>query len=593
MSESAYGFEVSAALEPALPAVGTGIGVKYAPIVSLSDGSLLGYETMPYDKASGQEWSAERLFELSEEEGTLYDNDRRFRELAIRGAAGIKDAPRIFLPVPARIVFDPRLYPGGTLNRIEAVGLRPEQIVLTLTGGDANPVGTLHAAIRHYRTQGFRIALTGLGTDRDSLERMVELKPDYVRLDGRWLPKWPRDPAGECLLQSVAALARKEKIVLLAGGVEREEQVRPLMGCGIGYGLGSWLGKPAEQPPAVETQVTERIRQEMRRRFRGAAGTVSELAEPAKTFPGSMPVSEIAGQFDRHREESGFVIVENGKPVGLLMKEKLHRMLALQFGLPLYWNRPVTKIMDANPLVVEESTPVELLSQTAMAREPDKLYDAAIVTRKGEVSGIVSIRSLLEWVTNVRMSQAQWANPLTGLPGNEPIRRELDRRLEEGKPFSVLYADLDHFKWYNDQYGFHRGDDVIRFTAETLQAAIREYGPEDSFVGHIGGDDFIVVIDYGNPVRIAEAILALFEKGISSFADRSVGPVTNRDGTVRQGAGLSISIALLLCRQTAGWTPERLAEHSALLKKRAKQSLGSSLEWEIVGDYPGSAVANV
>ncbi|MBW5449107.1 EAL domain-containing protein [Cohnella sp. CFH 77786] len=564
---------------------GDRIAVRYAPIVSLSDGTLYGYEAIPFDAEANASWDSSLFYAESEAEGNLYDNDRRFRELAIRGVPAGPRAVKLFLPVPARIVYDPRLYPGSTLGRIEAAGLRPDHVVLLLSDESDGHPGTLHAAIRHYRTQGFRIAFSGLKTGRTALERMVDLKPDYVRIGTEWFPRTLRDPAGESLLQAISALARKEKIVLLADGLEREEQIRPLMTYGVGYGEGLWLGVPSETPRSVDPSVTDRIRQEMRRRFRGAAGALLELTEPAVTFPSSTPVTEIARFFEIHREAPGFVILKDGKPVGMLMKEKLHQTLARQFGLPLYGNRPVSKIMDAQPLIVDESTPVEQLSQTAMAREPDKLYDAVIVTRKGEVSGIVSIRALLEWVTTMRMSNAQWANPLTGLPGNEPIRRELSRRLDEGRPFSVLYADLDYFKWYNDQYGFHRGDDVIRYTSESLQAAVRKYSPDDSFVGHIGGDDFIVIFDYGNPVRIGEEMLAEFERGISSFLDRTHGPVRDRSGTPVEGASLSLSLAVLSCQVTEGWTPERLAEYSALLKKAAKTRLGSALEWETLEEF--------
>ncbi len=544
-------------------------GVQYAPVVSLSDGSLFGYTVTPDDREANLNWTA-----------------------AIHGILDWPGSVKLFLPVPANIVFDPRLpLQGSAPERIDTAGMRAEQIVVSFADDGSEHAETLQDAIRHYRAQGFRIACDGLAVGRDSLERLTELKPDYVRVGKAWLPRGAKDPVAECLLQALTMLAKKEKFVLLADGVEKEEQIRPLMSCGVGYGQGMWIGGPSETPAPVDEEVVNRIRQEMRRRFRGASGTLVELAEPAITFPGTTTVSEIARSFEKHREADGFVIVDGKKPVGMLMKDKLHQMLSRQFGLPLYGNRPVSKIMDAQPLIVDESTPVDLLSQTAMARESDKLYDAIIVTRGGEVSGIVSISALLDWVTNVRMSNAQWANPLTGLPGNEPIRRELSRRLDEGRPFSVLYADLDYFKWYNDQYGFHRGDDVIRFTSEAIQAAIRAFGPEDNFVGHIGGDDFIVVIDYGNPVRISEQILQEFEKGISSFLDPSRGPVKDRAGNPVEGGRLSLSLALLTCQDPRGWSPERLAEYSALLKKTAKGKAGNALEWETLGAYAEAAAA--
>jgi|HigsolmetaGSP12D_1036236.scaffolds.fasta_scaffold00162_17 diguanylate cyclase (GGDEF)-like protein len=326
-------------------------------------------------------------------------------------------------------------------------------------------------------------------------------------------------------------------------------------------------------------QAASPVRLDARRRAGGRSGTLSDLAEPVTSFDRKTPVSEIARHFESHKKASAFVIVDRGQPVGLLMKEKLNQILAWQFGRPLYWNRTVDWIMDAKPLIVEGSASVDEVSSVAMAREPDKLYDAIIVTSGGRVAGIVSIRSMLEWITNARMADAQWANPLTGLPGNEPIRRELTRRLEEGRPFAILYADLDHFKWYNDEYGFQRGDDIIRYTAETLLAVACAHCPEDGFVGHIGGDDYIVLTSGGNPVQMAQHMLARFERYLPS-------PVACSEESA-SAPRLSLSLALLLCESAEGWTPERLAERSARLKKQAKSKPGNALVWEKLGGFTG------
>jgi diguanylate cyclase (GGDEF)-like protein len=259
-------------------------------------------------------------------------------------------------------------------------------------------------------------------------------------------------------------------------------------------------------------------------------------------------------------------------------------MLSGQFGLPLYWNRAVGKIMDTHPMIVEESVTVDQASQMAMAREPDKLYDAVIVTRGGMVTGITFVRSMLEWVTQSRMNDAQWANPLSGLPGNEPIRRELVRRLAEGHPFAVLYADLDHFKWFNDQYGFHKGDDVIRYTGETLLAAVRAQSKCDCFVGHIGGDDFIAISSGTDPVELAQDIIAKFELGIGAYAGKFEGQIRDRSGSPVEATGIAISLSLLSFQATAGWSPETISERAARLKKQAKQVSGNSLVWESIAE---------
>lgn len=595
--------------------------VRYAPIVSLLDGSLYAYEAVPCRGRTGRIGSAVEMFAAAEAAGKLYEFDRSFREAAIRGLPARGGGIKLFLPVSAAIMYDARLYPGTTLRRIEAAGIRPERVVLVFHAGeqaDEREELALRTAFRHYRAQGFRIALAGATIARESLLRLLSLHPDYAMVDVGWLAnagggddgfagQWadaPESDAGgresvyapspgsgaeETLLRAIAELARKEQIIWLASGVDREAQLGPLVASGAAYGQGSWIGPAEASPPPIEPAVRDRIRLEVGRRYRRNDGSLAKLTTPADTFARLTPVSEVARQFELRRDAHAFVIAEEGRPVGLLMKEKLHQLLSGQFGLALYWNRPVEYLMDAQPLIVDEATPIDQVSQMAMAREPDKLYDAVVVTRDGLVRGVASIRSLLEWVTTLRMTDAQSANPLTGLPGNEPIRRELLRRFGEGKPFAVLYADLDYFKWFNDRFGFRRGDEAIRFTADALTAAVRASGQEDAFVGHIGGDDFIATIACEGALKLAESVLKRFERGLAGIVEPDAGPVVDRDGRPADAEGLSLSLSLLLCEAPDGWTPERLAEQAAFVKKRAKRQRGHSLAIESLGLEPSFA----
>lgn len=558
----------------------------YSPIVSLLDGSLYGFEAAPFDMNSGARIDRNALYGEAIRQGKLFETDRAFREAAIRGLPSRNGDVKLFLPVPSAVVFDTRLYTGSTLRRIESAGLRPEHVVLVLVGGEEEDGAALKAALGHYRMQGFRIALSDITASRSDLHRMIALQPDYAMLNVSALGSDSVNSVEESLLRAIAALARQEQIVLIACGIDREEALPPLVANGVSYGQGAWIGEGRSQTghAAVSPHIQTRIRSEVQRRYRGAAGSLSQLAIPVVQFARETTVSEIARHFELHRDTQAIVVTDNRKPIGLVMKEKLHQMLSGQFGLPLYWNRPVGKIMDAHPMIVDEAVPVDQVSQMAMAREPDKLYDAVVVTRDGIASGMVFIRALLEWVTRTRVESAQWANPLTGLPGNVPIQRELIRRLAEGKPFAIWYADLDHFKWYNDRYGFHSGDEVIRYTAEVLSEAVRDYDPKESgecFVGHVGGDDFIVITDYPDPVSAAKRTLTKFEKGIGDFIGKKIGVVSDRNGQALEGTGVSLSLSLLLFESSEGWTPDSVSERSARLKKKAKQINGNSLVWEV------------
>ena len=142
------------------------------------------------------------------------------------------------------------------------------------------------------------------------------------------------------------------------------------------------------------------------------------------------------------------------------------------------------------------------------------------------------------------------ANPLTRLPGNVSILNELSIKLEENKPFAVCYLDLDKFKAYNDTYGFEHGDDVIRETARILIRVTQAYGNPGDFIGHIGGDDFVIVTAPNVADTLCKNIIIEFEKTVPSFyneADRQRGFIVAKDrkGVEQKVPLLSISIGVV------------------------------------------------
>lgn len=155
---------------------------------------------------------------------------------------------------------------------------------------------------------------------------------------------------------------------------------------------------------------------------------------------------------------------------------KLFNQLGTQFGFAIYTERPIALVMDNNPLIMEDDTPVELVSQAAMSRSGNKVYDSIIICKNSFYKGMVSVRSLLDAITGMQVEAARFANPLTGLPGNRQIEAELTNRMASGLSFSVIYLDLDYFKSFNDCYGFERGDLVIKLTAAIIKEGSLEAG---------------------------------------------------------------------------------------------------------------------
>lgn len=168
------------------------------------------------------------------------------------------------------------------------------------------------------------------------------------------------------------------------------------------------------------------------------------------------------------------------------------------------------------------------------------------------------------------------ANPLTRLPGNVSILNELDRRLNSKSLFAVYYLDLDKFKAYNDKYGFEHGDEVIRETARILIRAVQEIGKPEDFIGHIGGDDFVVVTASDIVDNLCQKIIADFEKTSPSFyseEDKKRGYIVGRDrkGQEQKIPLLSISIGVVTNESRKIEHLAQIGEIGAELKEHAKR----------------------
>jgi diguanylate cyclase (GGDEF)-like protein len=121
-----------------------------------------------------------------------------------------------------------------------------------------------------------------------------------------------------------------------------------------------------------------------------------------------------------------------------------------------------------------------------------------------------------------RTKEALAANPLTGLPGNVSVETDIKQKLEHNIPFSAIYIDIDNFKAYNDKYGFERGDGVIRFLATLVRDTVRRLGGKNDFIGHLGGEDFIVLTDPPRAEVICINIIEYFESHIPDHYDEDV-----------------------------------------------------------------------
>ena len=228
-------------------------------------------------------------------------------------------------------------------------------------------------------------------------------------------------------------------------------------------------------------------------------------------------------------------------------------------------------------MVVDYHTTIDAVARNAMARDAEEVYDLIIVTCDGRYFGTVSVMELLEKSIGIMVMNAKNLNPLSELPGNVMIEQQLERAVLEEKGSMVLYFDIDNFKAYNDVYGFTNGDRVIRYMTNIL----RESNVQDQcFVGHIGGDDFIMITALEEAALICETVIAKFDQQIKTYYSDQDGEAgfiisKNRSGIEEVFPLMTLSVVGVKTSDHADIYS--LGEEAGRLKKACKQMAGSSI----------------
>lgn len=228
--------------------------------------------------------------------------------------------------------------------------------------------------------------------------------------------------------------------------------------------------------------------------------------------------------------------------------------------------------MTTDLLRVSASEAIDAVALRVIHRPGALLYDHIVVERQGQICGVVSVRDILYHVTNVRLTQAKYANPLTGLPSAVLVEQEVQALLSSEPGICFFHVDINHFKDFNGRCGSVQGDELILTLAETLRV-VGELLPTDVlFTGHIGGDDFVLVSRPSSADATARAVLACFqerwESGFGAAAEAEV----------------SISIAGLRCRPRQ-LSYREISRQVFAYKKQAKEQGKSTivLDGEVLG----------
>lgn len=461
----------------------------FQPIVDIGKQVIHGYEALIRGLADSPLQSPRDLFAAAIACGRLVELDLLCRQLAIERFAELKLPGKLFLNVMPHTIVEHDFRGGLTLGFLETAGLSPQRVVIELTEHEPiDDYGPVCEAVAHYRAMGFQVALDDLGAGYASLRHWSEIRPDFVKLDRHFVSGIDRCSAKREFLRTILDTARTLNCRLIAEGIETDAEHQTLWEIDRSLSLvqGFYFARPSAHPP---TQL-EHFRLSAPIVSRALPRRVAGIARAVEPVMLAMRVIDLASHFRRQPGLRCVAVLDDGIPVGMIRRNEFLTLFVNPYSHALFDHRTIAKFVDWKPVIVAESTPLEALSQMLTDGQSNQ-QDFIVTDSDGGYVGVGNILDLLREMTTLRIREARHANPLTGLPGNLLINDAIDARLVAAEPCVIAYADLDNFKAFNDANGYETGDRLILMLAALLQEHLQLEG---EFVGHVGGDDFILIL---------------------------------------------------------------------------------------------------
>ncbi len=464
----------------------------FQPIVSLSERRILGYEALTRGPSNSPLHSPVNLFGVARHAGRLSELELTCRKSACHRFSELKLEGKLFLNVSPDSLLEPTHQPGRTLQLLQTYGIPPSQVVIELTEqSPTEDFALLYTALHHYRAMGFSIALDDLGAGYSSLRLWSELRPDYVKIDRHFIDGIHQDAVKREFVGSILQMAKASRALVIAEGIELIEELAVLAEMGVDLVQGYLLSRPQELPPRDARSLLPKL--ESTAPALGEEGSdLGALLNEQPAVAQHLPIAEVLEAFRAQANLNSLAVLnEQLQPVGIVHRHSLSEALLKPFATDLFARKPISRLMSTDFLAVELGQSLQKVSRLLTSRARQRIEEDFIITLHGRYQGLGRVIDVLKLITELKIQQARYANPLTLLPGNVPIQQCLGRLLQQAREAVICYVDIDSFKPFNDLYGYAKGDEVLLCLAQCLGERV---DPARDFVGHIGGDDFLLVL---------------------------------------------------------------------------------------------------
>ncbi|RIX43037.1 MAG: GGDEF domain-containing protein [Rhodocyclales bacterium GT-UBC] len=469
----------------------------FQPIIDFRVRAILGYEALIRGPEHSPLRFPDALFAAAKQSGMALELEHACREVSLRAFAQQRLPGRLFLNVTPCCLLDPLMMNGHTRALLAELGIAPNRIVIELTENQRiTDMPGIQEALLHYRGRGFQIAIDDLGEGFANLRMWSEVRPEFVKIDKHFINGIAEDRIKYHFVRAMQDLAEICNALLVAEGIERAEDFACIRDMGIACGQGYFVARPDPVPLRLLPQLVLNVLTGQRLSLSPSSQAVGKMPTARTLLRPIVPVAlgasnaEVIERFEAEPELDVLPVVQDNQPVGMINRHSMIDRFARPFRKELFGRKSCELFMDHAPLVVDQHATIQELAMMLSLAPKHYLFDGFIVTDEGGYVGVGSSHDLMATITEMQISAARYANPLTQLPGNVPINEHLDRMLAAEGEFVAAYIDIDNFKPYNDTFGYRRGDDVIQMLGRLACEVADE---RCDFIGHIGGDDFFIV----------------------------------------------------------------------------------------------------
>lgn len=547
----------------------------FQPLIDPRSRGVYGFEALTRGPSDSWLHAPQNLFEAARRSGAKLELEYLCLDNAFKRFVSAHVTGHLFVNVSPDSVYEDANFANRFLELAAHAGMPPDRCVIELTEESLfDDYARLRSTLQKLRDAGCEMAIDDLGAGSSGLRTWSELRPDYVKIDRYFINGIDTDLTKHEFVRSILDMGRAIGCRVIAEGVETQGECRELVELGIDRLQGNFFGRPSATPTLALQQIDSLDRAVVAH----GALCAEHIAAYAPPVAPDTRVDEVADSLRDHPDRLSVVVVKEGRPVGIVRREPLFALLAKPLHPEIYNKKPVSSVMEPISLLVDAQLRLEQVSRLVTQKSRGRLTDDFVIIKDGKYIGLGQTIELLRQITEQQLQAAKHANPLTLLPGNGAVRSCIDRLIASDRRFVACYLDLDSFKPYNDVYGYAQGDQVILHLATVLQ---NTFSKRLDFIGHVGGDDFIIVARSADwRKRVLEAIEAFAAKVPEFYsaehnAQRCIRAL-DRDGQAREFALLTLSVAALDSMTIGADSADAIAHQLAHLKKVAKERTGNS-----------------